>query len=193
MSEYEDEILAPQNILGGQDDQEKSQLPFSKNYFAGQATEDASGFKYRVSGESVVRRTLDALQGATRDEEGNLKYEKKFRLMNPEGLSRAKLFMEALINQNTHLSRFRDEQRVLRQIKSLSKEWVVTVATNRKRWQITEPDLIQQIMEQTILISFNRADEGFEAELSAKSHHVMEQVHTGFQNQKENQWWNVFK
>lgn len=170
---------------GAYEEETSAQMPSGKNYFPSQ-TDSASGFKYRVEGEDVVQRTINALRGGVKkDNLGRVVYDDQFRLMNDIGVSRAQLFLQGIINKNTHLSRFRDEQRILRQIKAVAKEWCVTVAQNRRHWEVKDPDLVQQVVETAILTALLRADEGFEAGLSSKSHHVMETyAHRGQEQQQ---------
>lgn len=146
----------------------------SRNYF-NSSLDSSTGFKYRVDGGEIVKKTIDELRGGLyKDKNGRNQYRKEFQMMNDLGIARASFFLNGIVNKNTHLSRFRDEARILRQIQALSREWCVTQAINRQRWEIKESDLVQQIMEGSILMAMLRADEGFEAGLSSKSHHVME-------------------
>jgi hypothetical protein len=153
-------------------------LPQGKSYFASQ-NDTASGFKYRVEGNETIQRTLDSLRGGIeKDAYGKIVYDEQFRMMNDLGLSRAQFFLVGIVNKNTHLTKFKDEDQILRQTRALAREWCVTVATNRKRWSVKDPDLVQNVMEGAILASLLRATDGFEADLSAKTHHVQETINS---------------
>lgn len=149
---------------------------YGKSYFPN-AAGDASGFKFRVDGKDVVQELVDALKGGvSRDNTGRIAYNEEYRLMNDLGVSRAQFYLKGVVNKNTHLSKFKDEERILRQVRALAKEWCVTLAQNRRRWDVKDPDVVQQLMEQSILTALLRADEGFEAQLSGKSHNVIENI-----------------
>lgn len=146
-----------------------------KNYYSPMS--DSSGFKYRVDGRDVINEVVESLRGGVRKGKyGRSEQTPEFKLMNDLGISRASAFLRGVVNKNTHLSRYPDKDTIMSQVRSLAKEWCVTGATNRKHWEIKDPDLVQQIMETAILSALLRADEGFEAEISGKSHSVVESV-----------------
>ena len=148
---------------------------YSKNYYT--PMHDNSGFKFRVDGRDVVADLLDALRGGvTKTKYGKVEYNKEHRLINDLGISRLQLFFRSVVNKNTHLSKYADKEMILSQVRALSKEWCMTTALNRKRWEVSDPDLVQVNVESTILSSLLRADEGFEAQISGKSHQVSEIV-----------------
>lgn len=151
---------------------------FGKNYFPSQSDLN-SGFKFRVDGKDVVTELLDSLRGGVvRNSDGRIEYNEKYRLMNDLGISRVQYYLRTVVNKNTHLSNFKDEERIMRQQRALAREWCMTMSINRRRWSVADPDLVQQLVEQSILTSMLRADEGFEAEISGKSHSVVENVNT---------------
>ena len=148
-----------------------------KNYYT--PTQDSSGFKFRVEGREVINEMIDALRGGVKKGKyGKTEYDEQFRLMNDLGISRASAYLRGVVNKNTHLSRFPDKDSIMKQMISLSEEWAMSVAINRKHWQIKDPDLVQQIVETAMISALLRADEGFEAEISGKSHQVNENLTT---------------
>lgn len=155
-----------------------------KNYY--NPMNDSSGFKYRVDGRDVINEVIESLRGGVqKGKYGRSESTPQFCLMNDLGISRASAFLRGVVNKNTHLSKYPDKDTIMNQVRALAKEWCVTSATNRKQWEIKDPDLVQQIMETAILSAILRADDGFEAVISGKSHSVVENVQnmTGQQQQ----------
>lgn len=155
-----------------------------KNYYA--PINDSSGFKYRVDGRDVINEVIESLRGGVKKGQyGRTEQTPEFKLMNDLGISRASAFLRGVVNKNTHLSKYPDKDTIMNQVRALAKEWCVTSAINRKAWEIKDPDLVQQIMETAILSALLRADDGFEAVISGKSHTVMENVQSMSSQQQQ--------
>lgn len=170
-----DDQLPPPDVMMG----DPMMMPptMRKNYFAS-AMDSATGFKYRVDTGDVVRQIIDRLRGMTgMDKLGRPQYDPTARQMNDTGLSQMNFLLSGLMTKNTVLTNFVDEERINRQMKSILTQGIIpALALNRREWEIRNPDIVLQVIENAIYTSFLRGMTGFEAELSSKSHHVMESV-----------------
>lgn len=151
-------------------------LPGQKNYFTS-STDTFSGFKYREDGKEVIEPIIQRLRGGIeKDKYGKVIYNDAYRLMNEQGISRIVFFLSGIVNKNTHLTKFNNEVAILIQMKAYSKELCITLGEKRREWEVKDVDFVQTTIENTIFTSLLRGTAGFEAELSAKSHHVMENI-----------------
>lgn len=107
----------------------------ARNYFQN-ANEAVSGLKYRLDGRDVIKDVCDKLRGGftTDNQTGERKYNESFRLMNEIGISRAEFFLTTGVNKITHLTKYKNEDRIMLQMKALAKAWIVELAANMKNW-----------------------------------------------------------
>lgn len=160
-----------------------------RNYYK-DATDSVSGLKFRLDGSDVIENVVNTLRGGVkRRSGGKTEYHEEHRLMNDLGIARAKFFLQGSINKVNHLTQYTNEDRILRQIRSLVKSWVFELTANLKIWapghdpentppypKVKNKRLVVNVVENAIYQSMLRGKEGFEAKLITKTHNVYEAV-----------------
>jgi len=167
------------------------------NYFQEEPL-DPTGMRYRLEGEDVIESVVTAMKGGLiKRNDGSTAFNERYRLMNDEGISRVELFLKGGVNKINHLTKYKNEGRILQQMRSLVRSFTIELVENLKRWapnaetvtvnggeELINPSLekvrnkhfILQVVENGIFQSMQRGGEGFEAELTGKSWNVLEQV-----------------
>lgn len=159
-----------------------------RNYFA-DTKDQSDSLKYRLSGEDIVKKLVEDLRGAIRDDYGRIvRYDEKFRLLNDLGANRISYILSSELNKITHLTKYANEDRVFRQCKELFKMVAFIITLNRKDWAVRDKDSIQQTVENTIFNAMLRGNEGFENNNVSKSWNVNENI----TQQQQQQGWSVF-
>lgn len=148
-----------------------------RNYFRGSQQSD-QGLKYRLDARDVIRDVCDTLSGISRDKYGRPIENESLRLMNEEGVYAARFFLQGSVNKIAHLTKYENEERIMRQMRAQAHEWIKNVALNKKRWDVKHKGLVVQVVENAILQSMQRGNEGFEASLTGKGWQVSELVDT---------------
>lgn len=106
----------------------------SRNYFGPQGP-DADALKYRLDGEDVIKRVVDTLRGGFFEgADGRKVYREEYRLMNDEGISRVEMTIRSGVNKVIHLTKYKNEERILRQVKELARAFAHELVANIKRW-----------------------------------------------------------
>ena len=178
---------------------------------------DAFGLRYRLEGDDVISSVVNILRGGiVKHADGTITYNSDFALMNEEGVARVEFFIRGGVNKINHLTKYKNEQRVMYQMRSLCRGFIIELVENMKRWspnatvvyenitttttagqiitkverlinpnieKIRNKHLVLQVVENALLQSMLRGNEGFEAEITGKSWVVNEQV--GQQQQRE--------
>lgn len=175
---------------------------------------DRDALEYRLEGADTVERVTDLLRGGVIDEDddGNKTFDEKNRLMNELGVSKTEMFLHGFVNKNTHLTKYKNEERVLIQMRSGASAYNFELTLNMKRWgpefigklqddesveqfckrtgavvfkfvdaqtvryrvKVRNPRLVRQLVENSMLASMQRGDDGFEAGNTIKQINVNE-------------------
>jgi hypothetical protein len=161
---------------------------------------------YRLDTKEIIEQSIDTFRGGVKgiDEKGKKTYNTEHRLMNDLGISKAKMMLESGVNKIVHLTKFKDEERVFRQVKSMTKTWIYEVVLNMKKWaptayfnsngklvnpsgdKIRNKHLVIAVVENGLLQSMLRGTAGFEAELTGKQMQVVESRDYSTHNREEN-------
>lgn len=148
-----------------------------KNYYAGMNDFNSDNLKYRLDAKDAIRELCDQLRGVQRDRAGRVVSEEEgFRLMNDEGIYRVNVFLQAGCGKITHLTKYENEDRILRQMRYLSTAWLFSIVLNRKRWAVKDKDMIVQAGEKLMFESMLRAKEGFENNNISQTYIVNENI-----------------
>lgn len=174
---------------------------------------ERDALEYRLEGGDVVERVVDQLRGGfVIDDTGKKKYHYNYRLMNDLGISKTEMFLHGFVNKNTHLTKYKNEERVLMQMRSGASAYNFELTLNMKKWgpkfvghlldderidefckrtgavtysiledgrvefqvKVRNPRLVRQLVENAMLASMQRGDEGFEAGNTVKAIQVNE-------------------
>ena len=156
-------------------DQDQQYAP-TKNYYAG-ASDSVSGLRFRVDPQIEIRRVVDTFAGVSRDKYGREIGKAKFPMMNEEGVRNARGWLEGTVTKMTHLTKYLNEERIMRQVRYYIGVWIYNVTRYKKLWGIKNTRAVIAEVEKLITESMFRGHEGFEANLTAKSFQVQE-LHT---------------
>ena len=162
------------------------------NYYQEQQQQDS--LHYRLDAGNLIEQSIDTFKGGIKEKVNGKKiYYEKQRLMNDLGISRARMILEAGVNKINHLTKYKDEERVFKQLKGMVRAWVYEVTLNMKKWspnatfdgvtgklinpyndKIRNKHLVITVVENALLQSMLRGTAGFEAELTGKQMVVTE-------------------
>lgn len=107
---------------------------YDRNYYAAPQI-DAEGLRYRLEGHEIVERVVDTLRGgAYEDGNGRKVYRETHRLMNEEGIARVEMFLSGAVNKVVHLTKYKNEDRILRQVLEMARAFLFEQTANMKRW-----------------------------------------------------------
>jgi len=156
---------------------------------------DPGGMRYRLEGDDVISAVVSSLRGGLVEDSktGKVRFNRHYRLMNEEGVARVELFLRSGVNKINHLTKYKNEERVMRQMRSLCKSFLIELVENLKRWapsartdngvlinptydKVRNKHLVLQLVENALFQSMQRGQEGFEAELTGKHFVVTENV-----------------
>lgn len=147
---------------------------------------------YRLDAEDIVQAAVDTFRGGVKEiVNGKKVYFDEQRLMNDLGIARAKMIMESGVNKVNHLTKYKDEERVFRQVRAIINAWIYEVTLCMKKWapnayfeghqlinptfdKIRNKHLVIAVIENALLQSMLRGTGGFEAELTGKQMMVSE-------------------
>lgn len=173
------------------------------NYY--QEVSQADSLRYRLDAGELIEQAVDTFKGGVvgLDEYGKKVFFEGQRLMNDLGIQRARMVLEAGVNKINHLTKYKDEERAFRQVKSITRMWIYEVTLNMKKWapeatfdangklinehthKIRNKHLIIAVVENAILQSMLRATAGFEAELTGKQMVVSEHKDYSMQTKED--------
>ena len=157
-----------------EEQEEEQRMLYGRNYYADQL-QTAEGLKYRLSGDDIVVDTIDQLRGGyILTKYGEKIHQKAEAMMNIKGIAAARTFLMGVVNKNTHLTMYENEARVMAQMRGLARQWAYSATRKRKLWAVTDPGIVNQIIENALLNSMQRGKAGFEAGLTSKSMMVQE-------------------
>ena len=174
----------------------------------------SDNMRYRLDGDDVIDRAIDTIKGLVGFDKNNDKvYDPNMRLMNDLGIQAVRMTIELGVNKINHLTKYKDEDRINRQLRAVFSAWQFELAKNMKMWapetkydfknktwlvvegkKVRNPFLITQKVENAILQATLRGDAGFEAQLTGKAYSVQE-VHDRRgeeQDRGRSSWWNPF-
>lgn len=196
-------------------DQQDIMPQFTDNYSQGmnlynprETTVDV--IKYRLDGNERIESVIDTLRGGVLDIKNNKKvYREEFRMMNELGIQRVRMVIESGVNKINHLTNYHDEDRIFRQIKAIMKDFVKELVLNMKMWspeatfkngqlindsfsKVRNKRIIVQQVENAILQSMLRGNEGFEADITGKNFNVSEVRHQEPPQEQKSSFWNPF-
>lgn len=172
------------------------------NYYKG-AIDSVSGLRYRLDGDDFIEQAVDTLRGGVKSKvAGKKQYYDEFRCMNDLGIQRAKMVIQSGVNKVSHLTKYKDEERLFRQIRSIIKAWVFEVTLNMKSWapeadfvdgklinphyaKVRNKRLVIQTIENAVLQGMQRGVDAMEAQLTAKSWGVTEIMDNREQQRKQ--------
>jgi len=188
---------------------------FSDNYSEGmnlynnrETTVDV--IRYRLDGTERISEVIDTLRGGVKSIDNNTKkYSEEYRMMNELGVQRVRMALETGVNKINHLTKYQDEDRIFRQIKSVMKDFVKELTLNMKVWspestfldgrlkndgfhKVRNKRLIVQQVENALLQSMLRGNEGFEADITGKNFNVSEVRHQEPVQEQKSSFWNPF-
>lgn len=146
-----------------------------RNYFSA-ALDNVSGLMFRIGGEDLIEELEITLKGGKKDKNGNVDLNPRFRMMTDEGVHAARFTLLSHVNKVNHLTRYENEERIMKATRNTINSWIFQVTLNRKRWKVDNPRAIVRCIEAVINESNQRGASGFEAELITKSHNVSEVV-----------------
>jgi hypothetical protein len=184
--------------------------------FYGQDPFSNDNMRYRLDGDDVIERAVDTIKGLVGVNEKNEKvYDPTMRLMNDLGIQAVRMTIELGVNKINHLTKYKDEDRINRQLRAVFGAWQFELTKNMKMWapetkfnaqsgrwvmvegkKVRNPYLITQKIENAILQATLRGDAGFEAQLTGKAYSVQE-VHDRRGEEQDRgrsggSWWNPF-
>lgn len=167
---------------------------YGRNYFQ-QPYQDPAGLKYRIEGDDVIKGVTTILRGGiVKDEKtGREVWNETYRLLNEEGVSRVELFLRGGLNKINHLTKYKNEHRILQQMRSMIRAFTIELVLYAKAWapeakmvggelvnddikKVRNKHLVLQVVENAIFQSMQRGEQGFEAENTIKSWNVNELV-----------------
>jgi len=191
---------------------EERELP---NFYA-QDPLSSDNMRYRLDGDDVIERAIDTIKGYVgKDKNGEKVYSPHMCLMNELGLQAVRMTIELGVNKINHLTKYKDEDRINRQLRAVFKAWQFELTKNMKMWapetyfcqkthswvvkpgcKVRNSRLVTQKVENAILQATLRGDDGFEAQLTGKAYSVQE-VHDrrgeeGREGRGGGSWWNPF-
>lgn len=133
--------------------------------------------RFIIDPKEIISEIVDSLRGSHYiDNIGRRVYTGKNMMLNDEGVQSFRTVVSGIINKNTILSNYPDDESVEEQTKSIAKGIVMALALNHKQWNIKEPDLVQMICEQNIYSALQRARGGFQNIQLSKSHQTVETI-----------------
>lgn len=148
-----------------------------KNYYAGFNDSQGDNLKYRLDAKDAIRELCEQLAGHERDRTGRLETKnERMRLLNDEGIFRVKVFLQSACGKITHLTKYENEDRVLRQMRHHASPWLFTLVLNRKNWDIRDKETILFAGEKLMFESMLRAKEGFENNNISQTYIVNENI-----------------
>lgn len=152
-----------------------------KNYYGGWNEQSADNLKYRLDAKDAINDLCDQLRGIRKDRMGRPVQmepgeQERLRIMNEEGIYRVQTFLQSACGKITHLTKYENEDRVLRQMRSLARSWLFVIVLNRKRWDIKDKDIILHAGEKLLFESMLRAKEGFENNNISQTYIVNENI-----------------
>lgn len=160
------------------------------NYY--QVNNESDSLRYRLDAADLIEQSIDTFKGGVKSiNKGVKEYYDSQRLMNDLGIARARMVIESGVNKINHLTKYKDEERVFRQVKSLVRAWIYEVVRNMKTWapsatlvnnklinpsgdKIRSKHLVIGVVENVLLQSMLRGTDGFEAQLTGKQMQVIE-------------------
>lgn len=166
---------------------------YQRNHYAF-VSSDPTGLRYRLEGDDVIQAVVSILRGGlVQEKDGSLRHNEQYRLMNEEGIARVELFLRGGVNKINHLTKYKNEERIMRQMRALVRAFTIELVENLKRWapgvyevngELINPEyrkvrnkhIVLQVVENALFQSMQRGQEGFEAELTGKSWMVQETV-----------------
>lgn len=168
--------------------------------------------KYRLEGNDRIDSVIDTLRGGVKEVVNNKKvYCEEFRMMNELGIQRVRMVVEAGVNKINHLTKYQDEERIFRQIKAIMKDFIKELILNMKAWspdasykgnilvnptysKVRNKRIIVQLIENALLQSMLRGNDGFEADITGKNFSVSEVRHNDLMPQEQKtSFWNPFR
>lgn len=153
--------------------------PMPRNYYA-VGPQDTDTLRYRLGAHDDIDSFCDQLRGIQRDARGketNTKDEQdRYRVVNDEGIYQIRAFLRASCSKITHLTKYTNEDRVLRQMRELSKAWLFMIILHRKTWEIRDRDIVLHPGEKLLFESMLRANDGFENNNISKAYNVNENI-----------------
>lgn len=151
------------------------------------------GLRFRLDAADVITRVEDELRGGVQYERNGVKtYYEERRMMNDTGISRVSALLHSIVNKVGHLTKYANEERVLRQVKAIVKSFIVDLTLNLKKWapqariandgslfnpsmdKVRNKRIVIQMIENAVHESMLRADGGFEASNLSKIWNVQE-------------------
>lgn len=150
-------------------EQPETSEEYPVNYYQGGVVDEGS-LRFRVDADDVITKIADELRGGLKTERKGVKtYHEERRMMNEEGVSRVVALFNGIVNKVGHLTKYQNEERVVRQLKSVIKSFIFELILNLKRWapsgsyKVRNKRVIIQMVENAVHASMLRADGGFEA------------------------------
>lgn len=165
---------------------------YGMNLYNAPMHQAADTIKYRLEGEDRLTSVVDTLRGGVREIKNNVKtYNDDQRLMNELGIQRVRMTLEAGVNKINHLTKYKDQDRIFQQIKSIMRDFIMELGLDMKKWapnakieqgvlvnplmdKVRNKRLVVQLVENALLQSMLRADAGFEADITGKNFTVSE-------------------
>jgi len=116
---------------------------YPHNYFKGFGA-DENSLRYRLEGDDVIKQVSNRLRGGLkRGRDGREYYDERQRLMNEVGIEATEFFLAGSVNKVNHLTRYRDEKRVMIQLRELSGAYLYELTLNMKLWGPLIEDEVQ--------------------------------------------------
>lgn len=164
--------------------QERSQEE-SQPYYASSVMDRDDNLRYRLDARDSIEELCEYFRGILYDEnqqpivpktEGQREEAAARRLMSDDGIFFIKTWLLEHCTKMTHLTKYTNEDRVLRQMKHHSRVLLKAIVLNRKRWKVKNKDLILYGCEKLLFESMLRASEGFENNNISQTYIVQEQI-----------------
>ena len=152
----------------------------------------SDNMRYRLDGNDVIEGVIDIIKGYSHTNNNNEKvYDPNMRMMNDLGIQAVRMSIALCVNKVNHLTKYKDDDMIKRQLRSIFKRWQFDLTKNKKLWapetiqvgkewiiaegkKVRNDGLITQMVENPNLQSSLRGADGFEAQLTGKAYSVQE-------------------
>lgn len=155
-----------------------------RNYFT-RSNESYQGFKERIDGLDVIDQVCDELRGVKKDSFGRLQSVPEWCMLNEMGVSRTRMVLKTSVNKITHLTKYENNSRVLTQVRTQIQAYIQELVCSLRKWapdgkpKVPNWPLVVHLVENALLASMLRGEEGFEAKNLTQQHAIMEHVESG--------------
>lgn len=105
-----------------------------RNYFQPGGMYGPGGLKYRLGAKDVIQDIIDQLRGFRRNTDGVKLEDQECRLMNEVGIHAVLSFLSGVVTKVGHLTRYENEDRIMKQLRTMIGEFLTELTLNLKRW-----------------------------------------------------------